>query len=128
MPRFQPIPFPLGISVLAIGLFPTLSLAQTPDPIENPVVEGCLVGTPDGTFQGDRPVTRYEFAAGLSACFNLLDRQIHSNNLETYATEAEVQDAIQQQQELNQELEILDERVDELLGEPSPSQSTPQER
>jgi hypothetical protein len=30
----------------------------------------CLAGYPDGTFQGDRPVTRYEFAAALEACLS----------------------------------------------------------
>lgn len=33
---------------------------------------GCLVGYPDGTFQGQRSVTRYEFAAGLNACLDVL--------------------------------------------------------
>jgi Carbohydrate-selective porin, OprB family/S-layer homology domain len=34
---------------------------------------GCLAGYPDGTFRGNRSLTRYEFAAGLNAC---LDRAI----------------------------------------------------
>lgn len=42
---------------------------------------GCLAGYPDGTFKGDRPLTRYEFAAGLNAC---LDR---FNDLITSATD-----------------------------------------
>ena len=29
---------------------------------------GCIAGYPDGTFQGNRTLTRYEFAAGLNAC------------------------------------------------------------
>lgn len=36
----------------------------------------CLVGYPDGTFRGDRPMTRYEFAAGLNACMEQLSRMI----------------------------------------------------
>ncbi|WP_017303330.1 iron uptake porin [Spirulina subsalsa] len=32
----------------------------------------CLQGYPDGTFRGERPLTRYEFAASLSACFSQL--------------------------------------------------------
>ena len=31
---------------------------------------GCVVGYPDGTFRGDRALTRYEFAAGLNACLD----------------------------------------------------------
>ncbi|MEL7314096.1 MAG: iron uptake porin [Cyanobacteria bacterium J06559_3] len=30
----------------------------------------CLEGYPDGTFRGDQSLTRYEFAAALSACFD----------------------------------------------------------
>lgn len=33
---------------------------------------GCLQGYPDGTFRGDRSLTRYEFAAGLNACLDVL--------------------------------------------------------
>ena len=33
---------------------------------------GCLEGYPDGTFRGNRPLTRFEFAAGLSACMNTI--------------------------------------------------------
>ncbi len=33
---------------------------------------GCLEGYPDGTFRGDRALTRYEFAAGLSACQDVI--------------------------------------------------------
>ena len=31
---------------------------------------GCIVGYPDGTYRGNRAMTRYEFAAGLNACLN----------------------------------------------------------
>jgi hypothetical protein len=33
---------------------------------------GCLDGYPDGTFRGDRPMTRFEFAAALNACLNAI--------------------------------------------------------
>ena len=33
---------------------------------------GCLEGYPDRTFRGDRALTRYEFAAGLNACLDIL--------------------------------------------------------
>ncbi len=36
---------------------------------------GCLPGYPDGTFQGDRPLGRYEFAAALQACLQSLSDQ-----------------------------------------------------
>lgn len=31
---------------------------------------GCIAGYPDGTFRGDRALTRYEFAAGVNACLD----------------------------------------------------------
>ncbi|MEG3438337.1 iron uptake porin [Pannus brasiliensis CCIBt3594] len=37
---------------------------------------GCIVGYPDRTFRGDRALTRWEFAAGLNACLNTLERMI----------------------------------------------------
>lgn len=36
----------------------------------------CLAGYPDGTFRGNRPLTRYEFAAGLSDCLQQYEREI----------------------------------------------------
>ena len=33
---------------------------------------GCLEGYPDRTFRGDRALTRYEFAAGLNACLDVV--------------------------------------------------------
>lgn len=36
----------------------------------------CLVGYPDGTFRGDRPLSRYEFAAGLNACMEQISRML----------------------------------------------------
>ncbi len=37
---------------------------------------GCLEGFPDGTFQGETALTRYQFAAGLYACLSNYDSQI----------------------------------------------------
>ncbi len=31
---------------------------------------GCIAGYPNGTFRGNRALTRYEFAAGLNACLD----------------------------------------------------------
>jgi hypothetical protein len=33
---------------------------------------GCLEGFPDSTYRGSRPLTRYEFAAGLNACLDVV--------------------------------------------------------
>lgn len=42
---------------------------------------GCLAGYPDGTFGGNRPLTRYEFAAALKACLSQI--QALTGNLAT---------------------------------------------
>lgn len=39
---------------------------------------GCIAGYPDGTFRGNRAMTRYEFAAGLNACLNKVNELIKS--------------------------------------------------
>ena len=38
---------------------------------------GCISGFPDGTYKGDRPITRNEFAAGLNSCFEQIERSLH---------------------------------------------------
>ena len=45
---------------------------------------GCISGLPDGTFQGDRPITRNEFAAGLNSCLQQLERSIDSPRQQSY--------------------------------------------
>jgi hypothetical protein len=40
---------------------------------------GCIAGYPDGTYRGNRAMTRYEFAAGLNAC---LDRLLELRDFE----------------------------------------------
>jgi hypothetical protein len=37
---------------------------------------GCIAGYPDRTFRGNQPLTRYEFAAGLNACMQQIERLI----------------------------------------------------
>jgi hypothetical protein len=34
---------------------------------------GCIAGYPDGTFKGQRALTRYEFAAGMNACLDRIN-------------------------------------------------------
>ncbi len=39
---------------------------------------GCIAGYPNGTYRGNRALTRYEFAAGLNACLNRVNELIAS--------------------------------------------------
>jgi hypothetical protein len=40
---------------------------------------GCIIGYPDRTFRGNRALTRWEFAAGLNACLNTMERLLQEN-------------------------------------------------
>ncbi|WP_199336940.1 hypothetical protein [Oscillatoria sp. FACHB-1407] len=101
----------------AVAIASTLpALAQSTPAPESPQ-QGCLSGNPDGTFQGDaqqfpfqgnRPVTRYEFAAGLNACLEQTLQQMQQGDL---ATREDFEATLQRQQELNEELRELSERV-----------------
>ncbi|MEL6938427.1 MAG: iron uptake porin, partial [Cyanobacteria bacterium J06598_1] len=43
---------------------------------------GCLEGYPDRTYRGNRALTRYEFAAGLNACLDVVIQLISGDELE----------------------------------------------
>jgi hypothetical protein len=40
---------------------------------------GCIVGYPDITFRGNRALSRWEFAAGLNACLNTMEKLLQEN-------------------------------------------------
>ena len=105
----------IALGVTAIATAPNLVLAQTaptnPHNSNSQPQSGCISGYPDGTFRGDRPVTRYEFAAGLNACLNNIEQQIPTNRA-NLATKADFEALIQRQRELNAEVRDLSNRVD----------------
>lgn len=74
---------------------------------------GCIVGYPDRTFRGNRPLSRYEFAAGLNACMQAIERLIaggggiSGGDLETLQRLA---------REFEAELAALGAKVDKLEG------------
>ncbi|MBE9165277.1 MULTISPECIES: iron uptake porin [Microcoleaceae] len=74
---------------------------------------GCIAGYPDGTFRGNRAMTRYEFAAGLNACLDKVSELIRagSGNLATKDDLAALQ---RLQEEFAAELATLRGRVDAL--------------
>ncbi|HBL10100.1 MAG TPA: hypothetical protein DD379_01450 [Cyanobacteria bacterium UBA11162] len=72
---------------------------------------GCIAGYPDGTYRGNRAMTRYEFAAGLNACLNSIERiGTVPDNGEDIATLRRLI------QEFEAELATLGARVDNLEG------------
>lgn len=74
---------------------------------------GCIAGYLDGTYRGNRALTRYEFAAGLNACLNRVNELIAagSSNLVSKDDLATLQKL---QQEFTTELAALRGRVDTL--------------
>ena len=71
---------------------------------------GCIVGYPNDTFRGKRAITRYEFAAGLNACLNQIERLLAT-------TEAVLREDLFKLQRLMRELAelaFIGARVDNL--------------
>jgi hypothetical protein len=74
---------------------------------------GCIAGYPDGSFKGNRAMTRFEFATALNACLDKVNQQIDADitamvNKEDLATLQKLQE------EFATELATLRGRVDAL--------------
>ncbi len=67
---------------------------------------GCIAGYPDGTFRGSRAVTRFELAAALNACLDVIS--------DRFATKEDLATLQRLAQELASELATLRGRVDNL--------------
>lgn len=76
---------------------------------------GCIAGYPDGTFRGNRALTRYEFAAGLNACLQQIERLIAAN-AGGDLTSGDLATLERLSQEFEAELATLGTRVDNLEG------------
>ncbi len=74
---------------------------------------GCIAGYPNATFQGNRALTRYEFAAGLNACLDRVNELIASATADL-ATKADLATLQKFQEEFAAELATLRGRVDAL--------------
>ena len=75
---------------------------------------GCIAGYPDGTFRGNQPMSRYEFAAGLNACLQQIERLIASQ--ESDVSQEDLQALQRLTEEFQAELATLGTRVDNLEG------------
>ena len=76
---------------------------------------GCIAGYPDGTFRGNRATTRFEFAAGLNACLQQVERLI-ATSTEGFVTREDLETLQRLVQEFEAELATLGTRVDDLEG------------
>lgn len=48
---------------------------------------GCIAGYPDGTYKGNRALTRYEFAAGVNACLERINELIGASTADLVTRE-----------------------------------------
>lgn len=74
---------------------------------------GCIAGYPDGTFRGNRALTRYEFTAGLNACLDRVNELI-STAATDLATKEDLVAIAKLREEFATELATLRGRVDVL--------------
>ncbi|MEB3213889.1 MAG: iron uptake porin [Leptolyngbyaceae bacterium] len=74
---------------------------------------GCIAGYPDGTFRGNRALSRYEFAAGLNACLDRVNELI-SAGLADKVSREDLAVLQRLQEEFAAELATLRGRVDVL--------------
>ncbi len=74
---------------------------------------GCIAGYPDGTYRGNRALTRYEFAAGLNACLDRVNELIATGTADLAAKE-DLATLQRLQEEFATELATLRGRVDSL--------------
>jgi hypothetical protein len=75
---------------------------------------GCLAGYPDGTFRGNRALTRYEFAAGMNACLEAISQLIADQTSQNYVTQEDLATLQRLQEQFAAELATLRGRVDAL--------------
>lgn len=72
----------------------------------------CLAGYPDGSFRGDRAMTRYEFAASLAACLGQVTGNVSPENL--LRIESLQREFAAELAALRERVDVLEARVDEL--------------
>jgi Carbohydrate-selective porin, OprB family/S-layer homology domain len=76
---------------------------------------GCIAGYPDGTFRGNRATSRFEFAAGLNACLNQVERLIQTSTAD-FVRKSDLETLQRLVTEFRTELTTLGARVDKLDG------------
>ncbi|WP_071190536.1 iron uptake porin [Trichormus sp. NMC-1] len=74
---------------------------------------GCIAGYPNGTYRGNRALTRYEFAAGLNACLDRVNELIATATADM-VTKQDLATLQRLQEEFSAELATLRGRVDTL--------------
>jgi len=76
---------------------------------------GIISGYPDGTFRGNRAMSRYEFAAGLNAALSKLEQLIAAGSTDKISPQ-DLETVRRLQAEYSSELATLGSRIDNLEG------------
>ena len=71
---------------------------------------GCIVGYPNRTYRGNLTLSRWEFAAGLNACINTIERLIQEHSI----LNNDLDKLIRLAKEFKTELAVLGTKVDHL--------------
>ena len=74
---------------------------------------GCIAGYPDNFFRGKQAINRYEFAAGLNACLQVIEEQIVENTA-NLANQEDLATLQRLQEEFAADLETLQTRFGDL--------------
>jgi len=74
---------------------------------------GCTAGYPNGTFRGNRALSRYEFAAGLNSCLNRVNELIATASADMVSKQ-DLATLQRLQEEYSAELATLRGKVDAL--------------
>jgi hypothetical protein len=85
---------------------------------------GCTAGYPNGTFRGNRALSRYEFAAGLSSCLDRVNDLIAKNSADMVSKQ-DLATLQRLQEEYSNELQTVKGQADALearLAELEPNQ------
>jgi len=75
---------------------------------------GCIAGYPDGTYRGDRTLTRYEFAVGLNACINRITIRIANSTATDLVNREDLAKLQRLQEEFSEELIALKGQLNNL--------------
>ncbi|MGB0562918.1 MAG: iron uptake porin [Spirulinaceae cyanobacterium] len=75
----------------------------------------CIEGYPNGTFRGNRALSRYEFAAALNSCWQVMERVLAEAS-DRFATQDDLAALQRLMDEFEAELAALSSQVDDLEG------------
>ncbi|MHC0065937.1 iron uptake porin [Nostoc sp. UIC 10890] len=84
---------------------------------------GCIAGYTDGTYLGNRTISRYEFAAGLNACLEKINEAIANNQVNTTVNNEDLILLQRLQDEFKAELQQLQQRIETVENRTSELQS-----